>query len=284
MIDRVYVLTLKRCVDRHQAWLAASQMRDIPLEIVGFVEGHDDRDFEDMHEIAAFAEADGFGFVEQYALGTVTEYVQQTPASVCQVWNFSRILRHIAEHDHISLILTDDKMLTVSFRVLNLIVDELLSVEDEEFFLFQLLQRGDLNEIAYQEQDRFERHDLSSLVFDAVFHHVVPSYKEFFLKSGVVGYDESMVLSPEGADWILGCMDRADDFYIFYDHFIHNRLGEEAMGAVEMGKGIYCPRESGYGFVGEIMPMGTTTNWAPEGSFHHAEANQMTEVSWEQVD
>lgn len=284
MIDRIYVLTLRRCVDRHQAWLAASQMRDIPLDIVSFVEGHDDKGFGNMSEVAEFAAVDGFDFVEEYAVGTRTEYVEQTIASVCQVWNIARILRHIAANDEVCLVIFDDKMITVSFNVLNIIVSELLAVEDEEFFLLQLLQRGDLNELEFREHDRFEQHDLSTAVFKAIFNRQISSYGDFFLRHGIVGYDETMVLSPEGADWVLGCLGRAKDFYTFFDHFIHKRLTEEAHGAVEHGKGLYCPRESGYAFVSEIMPMGSVTGWAPEGSFHYENANQKTEVSWKEVD
>lgn len=283
MIDKILVLTLRRCVDRHLAWLAASQMRDIPLEIVGFVEGHDDNDFTDMDEVVGFALDDGFGFVEEYAVGTVTEYVQQTTASVCQVWNIARTLRHIANSDEICLFIFDDKMLTISFNILNIMTSELLYDEKSEFLICQLLQRADLNEVEYKEDNRFERHEVSSLIFDAIFNQKIPSYREFFLKNGIVGYDETMIISPAGADWILGCLDRVDDFYIFYDHFIHNRLTAEAQGAVQEGMGIYCPRESGFAFVSEIMPMGSVTNWAPEGSFHYEESRKKTEIVWEEV-
>jgi len=147
MIDKVLVLTLERCVDRHHAWLGASQMRDIPLEVIHFVKGHDGKAYDSMETIAVAATEDGFDFVEEYAIGTVTEYVQQTPGSVSQVWNYARILRHISEQDEVCLVLNDDKMLTVSFNILNIMVNELLSVVDEEFFALQLTRRGDLNEL-----------------------------------------------------------------------------------------------------------------------------------------
>ena len=280
MIDKVLILTLKDSLDRQRTWLGASQMRDIPLDIISFVQGHAGKDYEAMSDIAKAAAADGFDFVEEYAIGTVTEYVQQTKGSVSQVWNFARIFRHISERPEVCLVLTDDKMLTLSFNILNIMVSELVDQEDEAFFAPQLVQRGDLNEIDFKEKDRFEMAELSEKIFNAIFHQTIPSYKDFFLKRGIVGYDESMVLSPAGANWILNCLQNADDFYIFFDHFIHKRLTIEA---AQENKGIYCPAEAGYVFVSEIMPMGTTTDWAPPGSFHYETAHQKTEIAWEDI-
>lgn len=111
MIDKVLVLTLERCFERQQAWLGASRMRDIPEDIITFVQAHDNNGVVELSDIAELASADGFEFVEEYALGTVTEYVQQTPASVCQIWNISRVLRHISENNETCLFLFDDHML-----------------------------------------------------------------------------------------------------------------------------------------------------------------------------
>ena len=198
MIDKVLVLTLKRCTDRQRTWLGASQMRDVPLDVISFVEGYDGKDYPDMDSIAIAAADDGFDFVEEYALGTVTEYVQQTTGSVSQIWNFARILRHISERDETCLVLTDDKMLTISFNILNVIVKELLEIEDEEFFMLQLLQRGDLNELDFESKDRFQQAKISKQVFNGLLFQTIPSYKDFFLKKGIAGYEESMVLSPAG--------------------------------------------------------------------------------------
>ena len=283
MIDKVLVLTLKRCADRQRTWLGASQMRDVPLDVISFVEGYDGKDYPDMDSVVIAAAEDGFEFVEEYALGTVTEFVQQTTGSVSQIWNFARILRHISERDETCLMLTDDKMLTVSFNILNVIIKELLEIEDEEFFALQLLQRGDLNELDFQSKDRFQQAKISEQVFNGLLFQTIPSYKDFFLKKGVVGYEESMVLSPAGANWILNCLRDADDFYIFYDHFIHKRLMVDAAFSSSNGKGIYTPCESGYIFVSEIMPMGTTTDWAPPGTHHYENANYAYELNWENV-
>lgn len=282
MIEKIYVLSLKRCTDRHQAWLGASQMRGIPLEIVEFVEAHDDKMFEDMDEIAEYARVDGFPFVEEYAIGTKTEFVQQTKGSVCQVWNFSRILRHISQNLETALLLIDDKMLSVHFNVINTIAFELINDEDE-FFIWQLSQRGHLDELHLDELSREDRYEQSYYLFNAIFHQNIPSYKDFFLTKGINGYDENMVLSPQGANWILGALERADDFYIFYDHFIANRLRDESIGAIEHNKGIYSPKESGFEFVNTIMPMGTTTNYAPKESVHFKEATKTTEITWGNV-
>ncbi len=284
MIDKILVLTLERCVDRQYAWLGASQMRDIPLERVRFVKGQDDKDYDSMAAIVKAAENNGFPFVEEFAIGTVTDYVQQTPGSVCQVWNYGRILRHISERSEVCLVIHDDKMVNVSFNIINIIINELLSREAEEFYVCQLAQRGDINEIALdQDKDRFEIDRISTAVFQAIFNHAIVSYEDFFLKKGIAGYDETMVLSPAGAAWILNFLYNSDDFYIFYDHFIHCRLTTAAAIANQNGKGVYCPALSGYDFVRQIMPMATTTHFAPEGTVHFEQAQLNTDVVWENV-
>lgn len=283
MIDKVLVLTLRRCPERHWSFLGASRMRDIPTEIIGFVEGHDGKEFADMTEIAIHAADDGFNFVEEYAMGTVTEFVQQTPASVSQVWNYGRILRYISENQWTCLVLNDDKMLTINYHILNMMIGELQSIEEEEFFLLQLRHRGDLNEMDFFEKDRFQQASISKEIFNAIFHQIIPSYTDFFLKKGVMGYEESMVISPAGANWILRTLENADDFYLFYDHFIHKKLTTEAGIAITNDKGIWTPAETGYRFVDEIMPMGTTTDWAPRGSHHYKDAHKNTEIKWEAI-
>ena len=284
MIDKVLVLSLERCVDRQYAFLGASQMRDIPLASIRFVKAHDDEGYTDMGAVATAAAADGFGFVEEYAIGTVTEHVQQTKASVCQVWNYGRILRHIAERDDVCLLIHDDQMIDVSFNILNIIVNELLDVEGEEFYAFQLSLRGDINEIAPdQGQGIFDIDIVSQQLFGAIFYQAIPSYRDFFLKKGCAGYDETMVLSPEGARWILRCLENAADFYIFYDHFLCKNLTLESAVANQNGKGIYCPKFTGYAFVRQIMAMQTTTDFAPAGTHHYAESQKHTEIEWEEV-
>ncbi len=279
MIDKILVLSLRRCSERHYTWLGASKMRNIPIECVEFVEGHDGSLYESMEDVADFAKADGFDFVEEYAVGTTTEYVQQTTASVSQIWNFARIFRHIANGEKVCMVLADDKMITVSFNIISLIVQE-LRIQDAEFLAFQLLQRGDINELDCEDKGKYDIAEYSGHVFDAIFKKEIPSYADFFLKLGLCGYDESFVLSPEGASWILDCLNTADDFYIFFDHFIHNRLTKDTVVAIENGKGVYCPKEYGYTFVETIMPMKTTTHWAPEGTHHYEESIKTTDVPW----
>lgn len=284
MVDEVIVLTLADSFERHWAWLGASQVRKIPYENISYIKGHAGRDFENMEEVAAFAAADGFDFVEEYAIGTVTEYVHQTPASVSQVWNFARILRYISDSTLHCLVLTDDKMLTISFNKLCMLVDELRTCRGKEFFLFQLMRRGDLNELEFVEKDRFEAALFSYDVFDLAFNKEVSGYSDFFLQEGIIGYDESMVLSPAGAAWLLGCLQSSEDFHIFYDHFICKGLPKQSKIAGANGKGIYTPAEVGYSFAEQIMPMGTGTHWAPKGTFHYEESLRTTAVPWKEID
>lgn len=280
MIEEVIVLTLEHCIERHWAWLSASKLRGIPEDNISYVKGHFGEDYGDMQEIADAAARDGFGFVEEYALGTVTEYTQQTPGSVSQIWNYARILRYIIESGKICLVIVDDKMITVQYGVLFMIVNELVNQSEKDFYLFQLRQRGDLNELEFKEKDRHEMSVFSHDIFNAIFNNEIYSYKNFFVKQGISGYEETMVISPAGAKWILDNLHNAGDFYIFYDHFIQHCLSVEAKNN---NNGIYCPAEAGYCFVNEIMPMGTTTNWAPKDSHHYIESQECESIPWKEI-
>jgi len=281
MIEEVIVLTIERSVERHWAWLAASKLRGIPEDNISYIKGHFGEDFGDMQAIAEAAARDGFGFVEEYAIGTRTEYVQQTPGSVSQIWNYGRILRYIIDSGKTCLVIVDDKMITIQYGILFLIVNELVNQSDKEFYLFQLRQRGDLNELDFKEKDRHEMSIFTHDIFNAVFHNEIFSYKNFFTKHGVSGYEETMVISPGGANWILDNLHNAGDFYIFYDHFIKTCLSEQAEHKKD--KGIYCPAEAGFSFASEIMPMGSTTHWAPEGSHHYIESQESTSIPWKEI-
>ena len=282
MIDKVLVLTIPESENRRWLWHGASQMRKIPEEHIYFIKGHAGKDFENMEAVAKAAAADGFNFIEEYAIGTVSEFAQQTPASVSQVWNFARIFRHITEMDETCLVIVDDKMLTVDYHVLSLIVDELHAIENQQFHILQLKQRGDLNEIEYTEKDRFEQDEYTNKVFNAIFHRQIESYVDFFLQPGIKGYEETFIISPPGAAFILETLETAGDFFIFFDHFIHKALSARAKQAPPE-KGIYTPAESGYEFVRLIAPMGTTTHWAPRGTHHFKDSITQTEFKWLEI-
>ena len=97
------------------------------------------------------------------------------------------------------------------------------------------------------------------------------------LDLGILGYDESIVFSPQGASWMLKELAKGQEFYIFLDHFISEQMSKAATAAAHSGKGIYRPAEFGYRFADTYRQMGTLTHWA------HA-ASPQYELSIENID
>jgi len=274
MLDNIYVLTLKRSTDRHESFLGAAShpLCGIPEDLIKFFVGIDAKDYnDDMQAVADAAAQDGFGFVEEYALGTKTEYVQQTAGSVAQVWGYARMLRDIAEKGETTLIIWDDKMLTVPFTFFH---DVLVMLQETEkpFYMWQLILRGDFGETELSEVSPRIRAYRSAAVFSALLTHTLDSPLDFLIDEGLRGYDETILYSPEGAEWMLEKLQSADEFYLFFDHFLCNGLKTAVADAINDDKGFYCPAEYGYNFATVNRPMGTLTDWAPKDSLHYEES------------
>lgn len=274
VLDAVIVLTLRRSIDRQEAFLGAAlqPLCGMPYELIKFFIGIDGKDYEDdMTAVANAAVADGFGFVEEYALGTTTEFVQQTAGSVAQLWGFARILRHIVETQQTALVVWDDKTLKVPFGFF-LDVLAMLTAEEKKFYIWQLTLRGTPKDIQLPDQDAVARRIQSQAIFSALFSHTIESPLDFLIIEGLRGYDESMVFSPAGAEWMLKRLETATEFHTFLDHFICHELA--ALTHNDPKKGFYAPAEYGFNFVDVLRPMGTLTNWAPKDSEHFSESKR----------
>lgn len=274
MLDNIYVLTLERSQDRHESWLGAAMhpLCGIPHDLIKFFVGVDAKDYNgDMQAVADAAVQDGFGFVEEYALGTKTEHIQQTAASVAQVWGYAKMLRDIAEKQETTLIIWDDKMLTVPFGFFD-DVSIMLFDADKEFYMWQLILRGDFGEIGLPVVEQKLRAHRSKAVFSTFLTHTLSSPFDFLIDEGLRGYDETIVYSAQGAEWMLEQLENANDFYYFFDHFLCFGLKAQVEEALADGKGFYCPAEFGYNFAKVYRPMGTLTDWAPKGSLHYEES------------
>ena len=152
-IDTIVISTIKRARTRHWTQLGSSQhpMCAIPEGLLNFYCGPDALEYDkDLGKVAEAAAADGFPWVEEYALGTRTEYVQQTAASVCQIWAYAQILRYFVEEELTGLILWDDKILTVPFEMF---CDTLMYLKDVDkpFYMWQLCLRGDIDELGIED-------------------------------------------------------------------------------------------------------------------------------------
>lgn len=278
-IDKIVVMSLDRTPDRQDKWDGAAAIMGIDPSLVEVAIGHDNKHFDDnMKTVAEAAVADGFPWVADYAQGLKTEYCQQTAASVCQIWNYCRILRELKEQEQTGLIIFDDKMLTLKFDRFLELVAEVRSVEGVEFFALQLMLRGTASEIRLPELTYELRYKMSREIYNGVLDIPMDGYREIFLQHGIMGYDETFVFSPKGADWFLKCLDLAPrSDYMFLDHFICQAMPAFGQQAVDRGNGVYCPSEVGYKFVDTFIHVGTTTDWAPEGSSGYEESLKKTE-------
>ena len=266
-IDKIIVMSLDRTENRQDKWDGASAIMGIDPALVEVAIGHDNKSFgDDMQAVAEAATEDGFPWVVDYARGMKTDYCQQTAASVCQIWNYCRILRELKEQKKTGLIIFDDKMITLQFDLLMELVTEVQSVEDVEFLALQLMLRGSKAELRLPELTFELRSQMSREIYSGIVGKPVNEYRELFLQHGITGYDETFVFSPAGAEWFLKCLDLAPDYYMYLDHFICQAMPAFAQQAINRGKGVYCPSEVGYKFVDTFMELGTTTDWAPEGS------------------
>lgn len=266
-LDIITVLTIKRAKNRHESLMGAAlhPLIGVPPEMIKFVIGIDGKDYENMTAVATAAAEDGFEWVEEYALGTKTDYVQQTRQSVAQIWGYARILRYLTETEQTGLILWDDKMITLPFHFFCGILEH-LKAQEKPFYAWQLMLRGTPDEIGMQPLDVQTRIQRSFSNFQAMATGIPPSPIGTLLEEGIAGYEECMVFSPQGANWMLKELEKGVDFYLFLDHFICFQCAKYATMSAKDGKGFYRPMEVGYRFVDAYRPMGSLTQWAHENA------------------
>ena len=235
-IDKHLILTLERSKNRQRTVLGGSVAMQTPIEKIRFIKGHDNKEFGDsINRIAMESDRDGFPNVKHFARGVENHIFGQSPSGACQAWNYCRILRHIAMGDEVCMVTWDDRILTLPFPIVNTIIDELQS-RKEEFYLFQLRVRiGDV----YQDNERIckvypqlieNTYEYIELIerdrgmFDELLNErwidefdgfmkshysgvsVIDSPKEYvekYIQKNRLGFDESLVLSPQGAAWLL---------------------------------------------------------------------------------
>ena len=321
-IDKHLVLTLERSQHRQWAMLGGSVAMQTPVDAIHFVMGHDNKDYDDdMERVATAAEDDGYPYAHYFAKGLSDGLISQSASGVCQVWNFSRVLRHIALGTEICLVTWDDRLLTLPFPWIDTITSELQNRE-EEFYLWQLRIRvgdgydltpdnrricecypklvngGEVKEyldLMERDWDIFSEtlNEKWALDFQDFrknhFNNSLPTPKKYvnrYLQKNRLGYDESMVISPKGAAWLLlqalNMEDLGDDEiesvypypknFDYWDTVIHKRntfdcwmiqeLDKPVADAIADNKGIYCPKEIGYRYIHDWLPMGSDCDWA----------------------
>lgn len=266
-MDIIIVSTIERATDRHEAFLGAalSPMCGIPESLIHFYMGPDGADYPDIGAVGEAAVADGFPWVEEYALGTRTEFVEQTRASCAQVWAYAQLLTFLVEQNLTGLIIWDSKVLGVPFSVFSNILTGLQDAE-KEFYMWQLMLRGHPTDFRKITVDQTKQ---NLLMFDGIVRGNGIDPMAFLLAEGLNGYDESIVFSPAGAAWMLERLADADDFHFFLDHFICYELARYSW---ESDKGFYSPMDVSFKFVDAPRAMGTLTGWAHSESVHYEES------------
>ena len=317
-IDKHYILTIEKSADRRQAMLGGTRALQTPLDKIKFIKGRTPDAFnDDMRLIGNAARADGFAFVEQFGRGLSDAVVAQSASGVIQTWNIARILRHIADGDETVLFTWDDRITTLPFPFIDRITTA-LQERDEEFFAFQLRVRiGDAlyQYIDYKKVSLFYPHVLPEITqqryktmlaedydgFKKLFDTQIENeYQQFinshyygaemtahplvyinkYLQQNLIGYDESLVLSPKGAGWLLlqalkmedidDSQETADTPYYetavhrrnTFDCFMMHDLKPSVDVAIADNKGLYCPKNLTSRYVHDWLPMSSNVDWA----------------------
>ena len=185
----VYVLHVLSSNNRRWALMGSASMQQIPLNKIYFCSSPNLKIYNDnIRLVSQAASNDGFPYLEGYGKGLKSQYVQQTCGSMGQIWNYCRIFRHIAKSGIPSLVIHDDRMLTVNWDIFKKCVEHLDN--KGEFKLFQLRQRtGQPHTI----QEQIQNNDLSEFNVDNPLNYII---------SGLNGYEESMVVTSSGANFI----------------------------------------------------------------------------------
>ncbi len=292
MIDRVIALTIDKRIYRCWAFLGYNLARGVPLEKICFWRGQTPLAFSNEYEkIADAAEADGFPFIRKFQGYNNLKVIKQHPAQMCQVWSYAEMLRYVVKSQETCLLLWDDRFLATPFSLINVIAEQ-MQASEEDFYLFQLRIRGGPKEIrdkrVWTAPEDSESIEVYQEMFDAftASSDVHIDYKKAFTRPGLLGYDESIVWTPKGAQWMLDCLHALEDVpsdikqhsyfelsdahlpefapCINIDNYICWGLRPHADLEIESGKGLYCPRNIGFNFIDEPLALGSDTNFLTE--------------------
>ena len=275
----VICLNLERAKDRFNAFRGAASQRGIPADKLYFKVAKDARDFDDdFSALIKGAADDGFPFVECYGQGISDDVIQQTPATMSQAWNYCRMFRHIIETGRDTMILHDDRMITVDYDVCEAVLDTLKG-NCQEFYMWQLrIRRVGGSPVFPPEVEIKHEEDVFGLFGRQTWRY--SDIAHLYLAAGLCGGDESMVISPAGAAWILKSLEENPGDYMFFDIFINSKLTELANHEKSYGKGIYTSRKKGYAFAEDYLDMGTSTNYAKEGTKEYQKSISSTPVQF----
>ena len=294
-IDRYIIMTMPKSIKRQWAVLGGSCAMGVPYNRIGFFAGYDARDFgRNMSYIAQSAADDGYRFLAQFGVGLESVYIKQSAGNVALFWNWARVLSWIADSGETCVLVWDDRIPTVKFKYFNKLAVDMQMRGNFYFAQLRLranwqnlkaLGRGEYeHEIPHIDTDLFEN---SIAAFDG-------NYVDSYFQRGLLGYDESMVITPMGAAWLLnemtmmetvdvGCVqfEETEDTELFEvdpqpqersrlnnDNWLcwDPKLRESVNKAVEANRGIYTPRRIGYAFIDEFLEFNSDVDWQRTGT------------------
>ena len=306
-IDKYIIITMPRSIKRQWSCLGGNVRAGIPEERIHFFFGRDAKDYDnDMTRVAEAAADDGYPFLRQFALNLESTYVKQSAGNVALFWNWANRLKYIAQSDETCALLWDDRILNIEHNTLERMIAE-LRMRHEDFYILQLrLRAGAEHLIAVNHPDYVDVRQNTEIesdrkMFEGTIKSPLLSYYGVFMTMGLWGFDESMVLSPSGANWLLKMMmetkDLTDSLKKFdssqletdFEYFKPDQLHAEYRSrmnndnwlycaphfregiktALADRRGLYSPRKIGYEFVNEPLDMGTDVHWHPG----HADEN-----------
>lgn len=284
LIDEYAIITIPRSIRRQYLMLGNLMTMRVPYEKIMFYAGADAKDYN--HKIETVADAaieDGYDFLRQFSVGLKDKYIKQSAGNLALFWNWVRILKHIYINDITCVLSWDDRFLQVPYDILEEIVAELYSRE-EEFLFLQMHLRGP--KIALGLCGHTEKKQSSKIFYNTI-NSRVDSYYDLFLQKGIFGYDETMVITPAGANFLFNIMVNMEDLTKeVRDHkFAHldptteeelerkyrSRLNNDNYlcwgtklhieEALSQNKGIYSPKHTTYTFVNEPIDNGSDVVW-----------------------
>ena len=292
LIDRYIVLTMPRSIRRQLLIFGNLCTQQVPYEKIEFIAGIDARDYNfNMKEIADAADADGYGFLQQFALGIKEQYTKQSAGNIALFWNWAKTLKYIATSGLTAVILWDDRFLTVPHPILEKLAHDLYT-QAPEFYIAQLRLRINIEfpKLLDYEIPEFENTPKYHAIFQETVY-TISNYRDMYFETGMLGYDESMLLSPKGAQWlldeILNMKDLSDHLLDFEFPVIQSRediteknihskersrlnndnwlcwgLTDAVKTALTENKGFYFPKHPQYAFVNEPIISGSDVIWS----------------------
>lgn len=257
MIDEVIALSLRKSRKRKIVWQTAGQLRGIPISDMRFYDGPDGADFDSREAVVAAAEKDGFDVTNFCPTESSYGSSQHNEAGVCQAWSFLYVLKYIIRKGITALVLFDDFMITVEYGLLQRIVEN-LEGRSNPFYLFQLgLDFAEGSQLPVIPKEIEHEKDAAVFQIATGVRRDASLYCEAFLREGVFSHEESIIFSPTGAKWFMDHLAASTDEYFYMEEFIAFTLSKANIANI----GVYCPNRPAYGFAGEIMHLGTNTDW-----------------------